>query len=88
MFTELIEAIISAFIANFKMKNHPYFNSFMQGVMVGSIGFIFGVIKFYSRDELNLKNIKFGLIISFSIGMILSLILMLLTYFERLEKNE
>ena len=88
MLTTLIEVIISVFIANFEARNHPYLISFIKGLVAGIFGFLVTATKIYlSTGNLDFNNIKLGIFISLSIGLILSCILMFLTFLEQMNKD-
>ena len=88
MLTTLIETIISFFVANFEAKNHPYLVSFIKGFIAGIFAFLLTILKIYFVDGyIGFDKITFILIIGFLIGLILSLILMLLTFFEQMNKD-
>ncbi|MGQ1126359.1 hypothetical protein ACT4VC_00380 [Acinetobacter baumannii] len=79
MLTMLVEVIMSVFIANFKASEHPITNIVVRGILIMIAGFCIGL--FASFREGGDFSISWALMISFIVGIVVSLLIFLIEIF-------
>lgn len=85
MLTILVEIIMGFFIANFKASDHPIITLLMRGLLVAVVIFIYGIYLSYEENEK--FDLVFVTMVSFGIGMLVTLILYLIEVFFKWIDN-
>jgi len=81
MLTVVVEVIMSVFIANFKVSEHPITNIVVRGILIMIAGFCIGVFSSFKKG--NEISISWALMISFIVGIVVSLLIFLIEVFAK-----
>ncbi len=86
MFTILVEIVMSVFIANFKVKDHPVLSALIRGLLVAIVLFFLIIISDIRQG--GESSIYLALLVSLVAGVVLSAIVFLIEFiFDFFEKK-